>query len=121
MIDHDVSCRIGKEDLPAVADGSYASAADDGWSEVVALVAQRCLAGVQGHADADWVLRWPRFLSERALDIEGRGERVGSLGEHGNHAVALALLDRTMAAVQRDRRVEKFVVPGDQPSGAFSQ
>ena len=101
-IDDQARRRVRHEDLVAVADRSQASAADHRLTEVVALVAQLRLAGVDRHAHVEiGALGGQGSADEASLGVDRRGHGIGRRGERGDHAVALSLLHRPHAAVAR--------------------
>ena len=56
----------------------------------------------------------PGLGHERPLGIDRRGHGIGRASERGDHAVALALLDRPHATVAGDDLVQDLVVPGNR-------
>jgi hypothetical protein len=46
--------------------------------------------------------------------VEGRGNRIGGVGEGAHHAVALALLYRPNSAVEGDGRFKQFIMTRDR-------
>ncbi len=111
-INHQIACGVGDERLPTVPNRPHARAPDDRRAEVVAGVAQADLARVERHAHTHLPTGGPRFLRERALNVERRGHRIRRPREGANHAVAFTLLDRAHASVQRHGGFEQLVVTG---------
>ena len=87
-----------------------ASASDDREADVVVLVAQRGLTGVQRHANRE--LRDDG--TQGHLGLERCVHRFDRMGEDRDDAVAFALFLRPRPAVRGDRRVEDLVVLRDQ-------
>ena len=74
-VDDQPGGRVRHEDLITVPDRSKASASDHGLTEVVALVAQLGLAGVDRHAHVEVSPRRPGLRQERSLRIDRRRPR----------------------------------------------
>ena len=70
--------------------------------EIVALVAQLRLGGVQGDSHLELQPTRPHLLAQRLLGLERRGHRIRGAGERRHHAVAFALLAGPHAAVTTD-------------------
>ena len=105
---------VRHENLVSVADRTQTSASDHGLTEVVAFVAQLCVAGVDRHAHVELRTWRPVLGHEGSLGIDRRGHRIRRTGKRGHHAVALSLLDRPHAAVAGDDLVQDLVVPGNR-------
>ena len=125
IVDQQVVCRVGDDDLSAVCDRPQPRASDDRGPCIVAFeiaaartgnpfAAELGLARVQRHTDANRSIPRPHLVAQRSLHVQGCPERIGRAGEHSNNTVALTLLQRPDAAVQHDRRVEQLVVTGDR-------
>ena len=110
-VDDEPRGRIRHEDLVAVSDGAQPSASDHRLTEVVALVAQLGLAGVDGHAHVEVGALWPFLAEEPSLRVDRGGDGVGRACECGHDAVAFSLLDWPNATMVSDRLVEDLVVP----------
>src|SRR5437016_2452873 len=78
---------VAEQGLAAVGDRTKPGAAVDGGA-VVVVVADLCLARVDGGADADHHLGGPGLAVERSLDLEGSADRVGGAGEDGEGRIA---------------------------------
>ena len=90
--------RLRKQDLAAVAGRADARGADDVEPEV-ALVADRRLAGVQAHPDADLAALRPLVCRERALGRHRPGDCVPRARERVEERVALGVdLGATLVA-----------------------
>jgi hypothetical protein len=113
-IDDQPCSGVREEDLVAVSDAPQPSASDHGLAEVVALVAQLGLAGVDGHADVQVGSLRPLLAEEATLGVDGGGECIGRPRERGHDAVALSLLHRSYPAEVRDDVVHDLVVPSDR-------
>ncbi len=103
-----------QQHLAAVSDRAQASAADHRGAEVVALVAQLRVPGVQRHPHPQRRAVGPVLGGQRALGVERRRQRVAGAREDGDDTVTLPLLDRAHAAVRGDRRVEDLVMARDR-------
>ncbi len=113
LIEDQPRSRVRNEDLVTVPDRSQASASDHGLTEVVPFVAQLGFAGVHRHTHVELRPCRPGLSGEPSLGIDRRRNRIGRAGEHGHHAVALALFNRPHATVSGDDLVQDLVVPRD--------
>ena len=112
-VDHQCRGRFRHQDLPTVSDRPKASAADHRLSEVVPLVSQLRLAGVDGHTDAQADAVGPRLPGQSALRVDRGRNGVRGAGEGADDAVAFTLLDRPDAGVGRDGLVQEGIVAWD--------
>jgi hypothetical protein len=96
-----------------MGDGAQPSATDDRPADVTVIATKLRLACVQRQPDPQRPALRPRFLSKSTLRVEGSSQRIRRPGKHTHHAVALALFHRPHPTMERDRRVEQFVVAGD--------
>ena len=101
-VDDEPRGRVRHEDLVAVADRAQPRASDHGLTEVVALVAQLGLAGVDRHAHVEVGALRPVLAEEPSLGVDRGGDGVGRACERGDDAVAFSLLDRPNAAMVGD-------------------
>ena len=111
-INHQIACGIRDQRLPTVPDRAHARAPNDCRTEIVAGIAQTDLAGMERHAHTYFPTCGPRFLRERALNVECRGNGIRRPGKGTDHAVAFTLLDRAHTSVQHDSRFEQLVMTG---------
>jgi hypothetical protein len=65
------------------------------------------------HAHAERFSGWPPFGRKRSLGLEGRRHGIGRASERRQHAVALALIDRSHTAVVGDGGTDELVMPAD--------
>ena len=112
LVEGQVARRRRHQHLTPERQAAKPCSTDDGHSDVVRLVTQPGLAGVDRHPHGDRGGRRPGFALQRTLGVERRAQGVGRPAERGNDAVALALLLRANAPVSRDREVEDLVVTG---------
>jgi hypothetical protein len=112
-LDDEIMGRARQQNLSAVSDCPEAGAPDDRAAEVVRLVAQLGLTGVQCHTDLDGAALGPAFVSDGELGTERRSGRVRRSGEGSDHAVALALLEGPHTTMATDCLVEDRVMAGD--------
>ena len=113
-IDDEIVRRARQQRLPAVRDRPQPRAAIDRLAEVVALVAQLRLGGVQRDPHPQRRRGRPRLRVQRGLGVQRRGERIRRAGKRRDDAVALALLDRAHPAVPADRILQQCVATGDR-------
>ena len=102
---------IRDQHLPAVPARAQPSAADDRQAEVVALVPQLGLAGVNRHPHRERDAITPALGTEQLLRAQAGGDGVRRSAERAHDAVTLALLDGAHSAVCRDGFLENLVMP----------
>ena len=107
IVDDEVVHDLGEDDLTAVSRVSKAGGAVEGGPDIVALVSQLHFTGVDPDAE------FKRSVGELSLDLERARQAVGRLGEGGDEAVSLALLDGPHAVVTGDGAVDHVVDLGE--------
>ena len=110
IVDHQRSRHVRQQHLPAVTARPQPGTADDRQPEIVALVTQLRLTGVQRHPDRQPTTVRPWLRAQRTLGCQRRCDGVGRPAERGDDTVALALLHRADPAMGGDRLVEQLVV-----------
>src|SRR5262249_59491620 len=93
-------------DLATVGNSADPRDAVERDADVVVIVPNLGLAGVDGHADAKLSSRWPVLLQQSALRGQPGRDRVRGAAERADHAVAFALLHRPDPALADDRLVQ---------------
>jgi hypothetical protein len=111
VVGHELVRGRRHQHLAAMGEGPEATGPVDGVADVVALVPQLGVAGVEGHANAELEVARPRLVGHRPLDGDGAAQGVVGPREGDHEAVALALLHRAHAVVAGHLLVEERIQP----------
>ncbi len=110
MVDDEIACRLGHEDLAAVADRAKARRPDDRLPRVVPVRRSTRLPRVDSHPHLQRNRCGPRFARQCPLRFGCSEDRIRGARERGHNRVTLTLRQRSHPSMGRHRSVENRIV-----------